>query len=192
MAVTRQRLTFDEFLQLPEEEPALEYLNGVVTPKMSPKGPHGGLQAELAYLIKAFLRANPIAQVYTELRTNWAGEASLVPDLAVYRLERIPTKPSGEVADDFFVPPDIAVEIASPGQSEREIMERARWFIDHGVALVLLLQPRNRSARIVREHADSGPLFEDAVGDLGDVLPGFSFVVRDLFAEIDVPPRNRE
>ena len=192
MAITSQRLTFEEFLQLPEEEPALEYVDGVVTQKMSPKGPHGGLQAELAYLVKAFLRISPIAQVYTELRTNWTGEASLVPDLAVYRLERIPTKPTGEVADDFFDPPDIAVEIASPGQSDREIMERARWFIEHGVHVVLLLQPRNRSARIVRRDSDSGLLQRNAVVDLSDVLPGFSFVVRDLFATLDVPPRPSE
>lgn len=186
MAVTRQRLTFEEFLALPEEKPALEYFYGVVTPKMSPKGPHGGLQAELAYLVKAFLRTHPIAQVYTELRTNWAGEASLIPDLAVYRLERIPTKPSGEVADDFFNPPDIAIEVASPGQSERALLERARWFVDHGVVLVLVLQPRNRSARVIGVDADTGWLRNDAVIDLGEVLPGFSVVVRDVFAAIDV------
>ena len=190
MAIAHQRLTFEEFLQLPEQKPALEYRDGVVTSKMSPKGPHGGVQAEVAFLIKLCLREHPTAQVYTELRTTWAGEASLVPDLSVYHLDRIPVKASGEVADDFDTPPDLAVEIASPGQSAREVLERARWFVDHGVRAVLLLQPRDRSARVVRPDGDTGRLQGDAVVDLGDVLPGFSFVVRELFATLDVRPRG--
>jgi Uma2 family endonuclease len=96
------------------------------------------------------------------------------------------------VADDFFRPPDVAVEIASPRQSDRAMLERARWFVDHCGAVVLLLQPRNRSARVIRRDSDSGPLFRDAVVDLGDVLPGFSFVVRELFATIDVRTSSHE
>jgi Uma2 family endonuclease len=44
MAVASSRLTLDEFLKLPEEEPALEYVNGVVSQKVSPKGRHSSLQ----------------------------------------------------------------------------------------------------------------------------------------------------
>jgi Uma2 family endonuclease len=40
----------DEFLELPEEEPALEYEAGVVKQKVSPKAPHGRLQFRLARL----------------------------------------------------------------------------------------------------------------------------------------------
>ncbi len=44
MIVARRRpIALAEFLALPEEEPALEYLDGVVTQKMSPKGRHGTL-----------------------------------------------------------------------------------------------------------------------------------------------------
>ena len=192
MAVTRRRLTFDEFLQLPEEEPALEYLDGVVTPKMSPKGRHGRLQMRFGFMLELAAGDPPAYWTLSELRVNWAGVASLVPDLAVYQTERLPYDPSGEVADDFFLPPDLAVEIASPGQSDRALLDRARWFVEHGVPVVLNLQPRNRSARVVRNGSDSGPLQGDAIADLGDVLPGFSFVVRELFAVLDVTPRYRE
>lgn len=110
-----------------------------------------------------------------------------MPDVAFYAADRLPTKPSGEIADDFFHPPDIAVEIVPPGQSNREMLERARWFVEHGVGVVLILQPRTRSARVVRPDSDTGLVQGDAVVDLGDVLPGLSFVVRDLFATLDVP-----
>jgi Uma2 family endonuclease len=40
MAIARQRPTLDTFLSLPEQKPALEYLDGEITQKMSPKLPH--------------------------------------------------------------------------------------------------------------------------------------------------------
>ena len=187
--MTRTGLTFEEFLRLPEEKPALEYFYGAVTRKMSPKGPHAMLQPELAFFFQLYCRRTGLARVMTELRTNWAGVASLVPDVAVYLVERIPTKPSGEVADDFFVAPDVAIEIMSPGQSMRAMRERAGWFVEHGVRVVVTVQPRGRSIFVLRADGELGPLRGEDVVDLGDVLPGFSFIVRELFAAIDVRPR---
>ncbi len=40
-----------------------------------------------------------------------------MPDAVVYRWERSPLTAEGEVVDNFTEPPDIAVEIISPGQS---------------------------------------------------------------------------
>ena len=190
--MARTGLTFEEFLRLPEEKPALEYFYGAVTRKMSPKGPHAMLQPMLAVMVFSYGQRTGLARVMTELRTNWAGVASLVPDIAVYLVERIPTKPNGEVADDFFVPPDVAIEIMSPGQSMRAMRERARWFIEHGVRTVVTVQPRGRSVFVLRSDGEVGPLRGEDVVNLGDVLPGFSFVVRELFAAIDIRPRPPE
>jgi Uma2 family endonuclease len=106
--------------------------------------------------------------------------------VAVYLRDRVPSKPSGEVADDFFDPPDIAIEIASPGQTIRQLLRRARWYVEHGVRVALLADPRRRAIYEVRAGLESGPLRGADVKDLGDVLPGFSFVVEELFASIDV------
>ena len=43
MTLTDTRMTLTEFLALPEEKPALEYENGEVTQKVSPKGRHSAL-----------------------------------------------------------------------------------------------------------------------------------------------------
>ena len=42
-----KRLTFEELLALPEEKPALEYFDGVVTQKVSPERDHSSLQYEI-------------------------------------------------------------------------------------------------------------------------------------------------
>jgi Uma2 family endonuclease len=186
MAIVETGLTLEDFLKLPEEEPALEYLNGVVTQKMAAKGPHGGLQAELAFLLKLFLRHHPIAEVYTELRSNQPRRASLVPDLSVYLLDRVPTTPEGKVADDFWVSPDVAIEIASPGQSVNRLTDRANLLLSTGVRIVLVIEPRQERIREVRPGQPIVSYEGDDIVTIEDVLPGFAFVVRDLFATLQV------
>ena len=53
MAITRddvaaeavgRRMTLDEFLELPETKPVLEYVDGVVTQNVAPQGQHVLLQ----------------------------------------------------------------------------------------------------------------------------------------------------
>lgn len=186
MATVQTGLTLEEFLTWPEEKPALEFVDGVVTRKMSPNGPHGELQAELAFLFKLFLRQSPIARVYTELRTNRARRSSLVPDLAVYLLDRVPTTPDGKVADDFWVPPDIAIEIASPGQSVNWLTDRANLLLASGARIVVIVEPRRERVRIARAGHPIRTYQGDDEVTLEDVLPGFAFTVRDLFATLQV------
>lgn len=186
MAIVQTGLTLEEFLKLPEEKPALEYVDGVVTPKMAPSGPHGGLQAELAFQIKLFLRRLPIAKVYTELRSNRVRRSSLVPDLSVYLLDRIPTNPDGKVADDFWVPPDLAIEIASPGQSANWLTDRANLLLAAGVRVVVIVEPRRERVRLARPNQPMLSLQGDDIITVDDVLPGFALVVSELFAELEV------
>src|SRR5438477_5710866 len=138
MAITQRKLTLEQFLELPEEKPALEYFEGRITQKVPPKIRHAALQTEVAVLFDRFGRPGKLARAFTELRTTYA-DASLVPDVAVFRWERIPRDETGQMADDCYVPADIAVEIASPGQSIRRLIEKCHWFIEHGSESGLLV-----------------------------------------------------
>lgn len=110
MTLVRHGLTLEEFLKLPEEKPALEYLDGRVTQKVSPKGRHSALQSDTMELFNRLTRPQKVARAFTELRATFVG-ASPVPDVAVYRWERIPRTRDGEIADDFTEPPDIAIDL---------------------------------------------------------------------------------
>ncbi len=187
MAIARQRLSLEEFLKLPEEEPALEYLDGVISQKMSPKGRHFTLQGELVILFNQFAVPRRLGRAFPEARVTFAG-ASVVPDVVFYCWDRIPSDENGEVPDDVFDPPDIAIEIASPGQSRRSLIERCRWYVENGVPLAVLVDPRDRSLRAFRSGWDSGPLRGADRVDFGDVLPGFSLGVDGLFAALRARP----
>jgi Uma2 family endonuclease len=48
MALTGRRLTLEEFLELPEEKPALEYFDGVVVQMVAPQAFHGRMQSKFS------------------------------------------------------------------------------------------------------------------------------------------------
>ncbi len=108
---------------------------------MSPKGRHGKLQAVVARFIDNYGIPRKLAQAFTETRASFGG-TSYVPDVSAYVWQRIPVDDQGYVLDDFITPPDIAVEIASPGQSWRKLAERCQWYVDNGVRASLLMEPR--------------------------------------------------
>src|SRR5438105_13738600 len=101
MAIEQRSLTLDEFLALPEQEPALEREpDGTVSRRVSPRGQHSVLQLALCKHVNDFARPRHLALAFPELRTVFAG-AAYVPDVVVYRWERIPQKADGKVANDF-------------------------------------------------------------------------------------------
>ena len=183
MAIARQRLTLEQFLRLPEEEPPLEYWDGEVTQKVSPKGPHGALQFGFGERIGQLTGAGRPFRVFTEVRLTFTG-VSTVPDFVVYRRERVPRDLNGDVAADFVTPPDFAVEIISPGQSRTQLMARCRWYAANGVRLTLFADPRRRAVRLFRRGAESGDLRRQDILDLRDVFPGVTLSVDDFFAPL--------
>lgn len=183
MAIGERRMTLEEFLRLPEEKPALEYLDGVVTQKVSPQGQHGVLEFAVAASINGYGLPRRLARAIPELRATYGGW-SPVPDVAVYRWDRVPLTPDGKVANRFTEPPDIAVEIVSPEQSVGDLLDKCRWYVDHGVTIALVVDPEHELVWEVRPGAEPHvPRGRDRI-DLDAVLPGFELTVDGLFATL--------
>ena len=185
--LTRQpeALTLDEFLHLPEAKPALEYVDGRVRQKVSPRPKHAGLQA---YFIKYFDAAGmprKLARALSEVRCTFAGR-SRVPDVAVFRWARIPRDPHGELGDECRYAPDIVVEIMSPGQSIASLTRDGAWYVDNGVTLALLLLPGPRSIRVFAPGQPMRELTADDVLDFSPIIPGATLTVREVYASLAV------
>jgi Uma2 family endonuclease len=185
MAVLQRGLTLEQFLRLPEEKPALEYEDGMVTQKVAPKGRHSGLQGDLVEWINGFARSRRLARAFPELRVTFGG-VSRVPDVSVYRWERVPRDGAGKVADDFTVPPDIAIEIVSPQQSVNQLIRRCLWYVDHGVPLALLVDPEDESVIRFRPNEEPRALRGADQIDLADVVPDLRLAVQELFAALSM------
>jgi Uma2 family endonuclease len=178
-----RRMTLDEFLELPETEPALEYAGGVVRQKVAPQGEHVTLQDEFMQCINALARPQKLARAYSELRTTFAG-LSRVPDVAVYLWDRIPRQPNGRVANRFTEPPDIAIEIVSPDQTATELVSKCIWYVKNGVRIALIADPHEDTVLRFRPDALPDVLTGNDRIDLDEVLPGFELTVDQLFSSL--------
>jgi Uma2 family endonuclease len=184
MVITLEGLTLEQFLELPEQEPPLEYEpDGRITQKVSPKGRHSRLQIQFAQWLNLRIEPGRLATALTELRGTFAG-ASYVPDIAVYRWERVPLTPDGEIADDFFVPPDVAIEILSPRPSRRSQLTRCGWYVANGVCLALLIDPERREVHVYRPAVAPEVLVGDARIDLSVLAPDLGISVADIFGAL--------
>ena len=186
MALAQERIGLEAFLELPEVKPALEYLEGVVSQKVSPKTRHSKLQAQFVERINGFARPQRLAEAYPELRLTFAG-ASTVPDVSVLRWNRIPYDEKGTLVDDLFLAPDIAIEIVSPGQSTNALIDRCLWYVSHGAQIALLSDPDDESVVAFRQGQEPRVQRGPERIDLDDVLPGFELVVDELFNSLRRP-----
>ena len=109
-----------------------------------------------------------------------------MPDVAVYRWERVPRDAHGEVADDFVEPPDIAVEIFSPSHSVNGVIRRCLWYVGNGVGLALLIDPDDESVSVLRAGEQPKVLGGGDRIELDEVLPGFELAVQELFDSLKV------
>lgn len=180
MAVAHTQMTLEEFLQLPDEKPALEFEDGMVSQKVSPKGKHSVLQGEFTERINRHTVRQRLAMAFPELRASFSGR-SYVPDVAVYLWDRIPLESDGNIANDFVEPPDIAVEIVSPEQSVNALIRKCFWYIEHGVKIAVLVDPYDKSVIVFRpEHSPDILSGDDRIG-LDDVICDFQLTVQELF-----------
>jgi Uma2 family endonuclease len=190
MAIADRRLTVEEFLALPEEKPALELVDGVVRRKVAPRWLHSGLQYGFAERINGSAKPRKLACAFPELREA-SGRDSLVPDIGVYRWERIPRTAEGELTEGRPVPLDIAIEIRSPGQSLSDLIEKCARYLAHGTELAVVVDPGGRVVILVRPDESPTTLRGDDRIDLNPVLPDFELpdfklTVHDLFATLQL------
>ena len=139
-----QPLTLEAFLQLPETKPASEFINGQIVQKPLPQGEHSTLQVELCKVIDRVAEPQRIAKAFSELRCVFGG-GTIVPDVSVFRWQRIPRTTSGRVANRFEIYPDWAIEILSPDQSQTKVLANLLHCVEHGTELGWLLDPENDS-----------------------------------------------
>lgn len=148
-----QQMTLEAFLKLPETKPAREFIDGKIITKPMPQGQHSRIQQKLSAAINQVLESPQIAIAFTELRCTFSGH-SIVPDVAVFTWERLPTNPDGTIANQFNAAPDWVIEILSPGQSVTRVTgkilhclnqgSQLGWLIDPAEKLVLVYQPNQQ------------------------------------------------
>jgi Uma2 family endonuclease len=181
---TSQLLTAEEFFALPDPKDGSkqELVKGRVVTMPGPGVEHGEVQGQVYFLLKTYLNQNKLGRVMVESATVLERKPDTVrgPDVSYYSKERLPL--DKRVVGYHDEVPDLCVEVVSPSNSLKQLKAKAKEYLFAGVRLVWIIDPEDRTATVITEPLESRTLEADATLDGGDVLPGFSCKVSDLFA----------
>jgi len=177
-----KNITLEEFLKLPETEPASEYIDGKIIKKPMPQGKHSTIQGELVTAINAVVKSKKIARAFPELRCTFGGR-STVPDVSVFLWDRIPRDENGEIANIFPIHPDWTIEIFSPDQSYTKVTKNILHCLNNNTQMGWLIAPAERTM-FVYQPKQQTEVFDELEALL--LVPSFArelhLKLRDLFA----------
>jgi Uma2 family endonuclease len=160
--VTTQRLTLQDFLELPniEESPAWELVDGQANQKLMATAHHSILQKRLTAAID---QVGSLYEAFPELRCILSSN-SVVPDITVIHQDRIP---SGNTP--LAGAPDWMIEILSSDQSTTKLIAKIQiclqagtqlgWLIDPMEQIIIVLWPDTRIALL--RNSDRLPILQD-------------------------------
>lgn len=177
---TRQTVAeFEAFIALPENRDRhFELLDGEVIEKM-PTEQHGEIATFIAIEIGIYLKQNPIGKVGQEIRHRMPGDEfnAMLPDVSVRKDINRPAIEQGAVPHM----PALVIEVKSKDDTFRLMRRKAEYYLANGSQMVWLVFPENRQVEVYVPDADVVTLSEQDTLDGGDVLPGFSLKVADIF-----------
>jgi len=150
---------------------------------MSPSGSeHGSVVINIATPLATFVKRHRLGCVFgAETGFQIARDPDTVraPDVAFVRAERV----GGGVPKGFFPgPPDLAVEVLSPSDRASEVFSKVQDWLGAGCRGVWVVDPDARSITTYRADGKGAVLREADVLACGDLLPGFSLPVADVFS----------
>ncbi|HEX4588984.1 MAG TPA: Uma2 family endonuclease [Gemmataceae bacterium] len=103
-----------------------------------------------------------------------------LPDLAFFSWDKFPNRllPRNPILDHV---PDLSVEVLSASNTPREMERKRRENFAGGARIVWEIDPEDRWIRVYTSVDQFTPLRDGDALDGGDVLPGFTLAVTELF-----------
>ena len=174
--------TVDDLLATPDAGQRHELLRGVMIVSPSPGYLPGKTQGLFAGLLARCADQSGLGVVVTEsgFRLQRDPDTVLGPDEGDARADRI--RPNPAETTYLELAPDVVVEVVSPSNSLVEMHDKVLTYLEVGVPMVLVLEPKRRTVTVHTPDRLARTLVVGEVLDGGDVLPGFSVPVADLFA----------
>ncbi|HXB53784.1 MAG TPA: Uma2 family endonuclease [Vicinamibacteria bacterium] len=176
VATTRPSITDQDLLRLPRDGRKYELVDGEI--RVGPAGMrHGEISLWLGAAMLAFVSPRRLGRVFdSSTRYRLPGGNVRSPDASFVSSNRLPRVPEGfaELA------PDLAVELLSPEDKPREVLDKVGEYLAAGVRLVWVIDPRASRAVRYRSLSDVREIGPDGTLDGEDLLPGFHCPLAEL------------
>lgn len=177
MATTVRSASEADLLRTPRDGRKYELVDGEI--RVSPAGSrHGEICVALVIKLGGFAKENRLGHVFdssTGFRLPGGNVRS--PDVSFVAAGRF----SGAVPIGFSdVPPDLAVEVLSPDDSQRQVLDKVGEYLQAGVPFVWIVDPARERAAVYRSLTDVRHILREDTLDAEPVLPGFRCTLREI------------
>jgi Uma2 family endonuclease len=183
MAVAQESLmTADELLMRPDDGLRHELIKGELR-SMAPAGSeHGIVAMRIALTLGVHVEKHGLGAIFaaeTGFRIGSNPDTVRAPDVAFISKERY--EQVGPTAKFWPGPPDLAVEVLSPSDTYSEVQDKVFDWLEAGTGMVIVADPRKRVVTVYRSLAEIRVLTERGTLEGGNVVPGWSLAVKDIF-----------
>ncbi len=174
-------MTPDEFLVHPLPDGKAELVRGELRVTPPAGGPHLCVASNVHALLSAYVKRHGLGRAFGDggYELMQLPRTVRAPDASFVRADRLPAAGIGPGL--LKLAPDLAVEVLSPSESASELEEKLDDFRACGTPLIWVVDPMRRTVMVVASDAPVRWLREGDLLDAGDVIPGFSCAVVELF-----------
>jgi len=148
-------------------------------------GMHGEVGSNVGGFVWIHARENRLGRVtnaetcYVLYKNPHGKDIVRCPDVGFISLERAP-QPLGAGYVPFA--PDLAIEIISPSNQADEIQNKVLDYLRYGTRLVWVVYPESQTVNVYTPSSSQILTTEDTLNG-GEVLPGFSLAVKEIFPQ---------
>jgi len=177
---TTQLMTIEEFAEI-SEPGRFDLMRGKLV-RMSPAGfRHGVYASRIATALSVHAQASSLGETPSS-DTGYIVQSDppvvLCPDTSFVLTGNLPN----ELPEGFLDRhPDIAVEVVSPSDRLADVSAKVTEYLGAGTSLVWVVEPTRKTVTAYRADRSARLLIEGDALDGGDVLPGFSLPLADIF-----------
>lgn len=178
MAAPVRRATEDELRATPRDGRKYELVDGQIV--VSPAGfRHGMVALRLGARLLAFVEQSDLGYVLdSSTGVRLPGGNVRSPDVCFIAKGRFEDERLPEGFPDLA--PDLAVEVLSPDDRPRAVLDKVGEYMQAGVRLVWVIDPKAGRAAVYRSLTDVRELKGAEILDGEDVLPGFRCSVAEI------------
>ena len=176
---THATATIDDLLNTPEDGRKYELVDGEILVTRAGMR-HSEIGVRISHLLTEIADRTGAGKVYSaDVGIILPNGNVRSPDVCFVRQEKFPGGKSPESFGEII--PDLVVEVLSPNDRMRHVADKIGEFLEFGVPIVWLVNPKSKTVTVYRSLSDTEQLTKEDAINASPVLPEFSAQVSEFF-----------
>ena len=184
-----ERLTYDQWRKLPESNRPCEVVDGVIQMPPAPFSYHGWIADNVLECLRPFVRSRGLGVVMSapvDVLVQKEPLRARQPDVLFLSAERTGIRGAEDLQamPVIEVPPDLVVEVLSPGETRARVRDKLQDYQAIGVRECWLISPEGETIEVLRltgKGCERSGLFGAGDNVRSEVLPDLDFAVDAAF-----------